>query len=226
MRTNADGVVLTILTGRRPELLRQTLNGLLVHSVGLLDTAYVVILHNGGDEDTDDVVVEYGDYWDRVLGTPTLAPIAAAAEILADAAIDSGMEYWMHLEDDWLATGSHKGWLDDARTILEDHHEVAQVRLRLASEPVLSKHMVTREPLVWDDLGRYSVSPSAHRTHNPSLQRTKHARFAYPAMDEKDMQRNWMAAGLLGSAQLTPGEFAHLGEGDLSLKWSLRGRAR
>ena len=213
---DASDVVVTLLTGRRPELLTATLDGLRFNAPGLLESAHVVALHNGDDGSDDDTITELelvGEHVDEWLTSEELWPVGPATSQLAARVPQAGRAYWLHLEDDWRATGRHPGWLDQARELLATDPGLAQVRLRRSDERVLTRHMVTREPLRWTDRGSYRRAPDAHWTNNPALVRAEDAVIAWPADGERAAQRRWYAAGRHATAQLVPGEFKHLGEG-------------
>jgi len=215
---DARDVVVTILTGRRPALLERTLASIVDFEDDLLRTAYVVVLHNGGDQPTRPILAAHDGHLNKVLTTDDLLEVGPATSLLANAATASGLPYWLHLEDDWVATGDHPGWLDNARDILDDHDEISQVRLRRSDEPVLKRHQVTNAPIVWTAHGRYWTADDAHWTNNPALMRTWEAPLAWPAVGEREAQRRWHRAGQHAVAQLDPGVFVHIGDGDLSLR--------
>ena len=214
---DASDVAITILTGARPDLLDRTLSSILSFEEGLLETAWICVLHNGSDDPTDLVLEHRLKRIDRFRRTRDLLPIGPATSILAEEAEGSGRRFWLHLEDDWMATGDHPGWLEIARALLRDDDEIAQVRLRRSSEKVLTRHMVTRRPISWREEGPFWISPDAHYTNNPSLIRAEEASLAWPAGGEKEAQRLWHAAGRKVTAQLDPGVFIHLGD-DRSLR--------
>lgn len=209
---DADDLVVTVLTGRRPKLLQETLDSLALSSPGLLETCYLAVLHNGGDDETKAVTSRYRQLIDRLDTSDALMPIPNATATCATMAEASGRRFWLHLEDDWRSLGVHKDWLNEAQAILDTDSKISQIRLRHHLEPVLKKHMVTGEPLVWQQRSGYNLGRSVHKTWNPALVRTEDAMVGFPARDEKDHQRQWMESGRCKVAQLLPGEFVHIGE--------------
>lgn len=210
----ANDVVVTILTGGRPSLLADTLESVRRHADGLLDTALVIALNNGGDTQTGRVLSRHDDVIDRMFTTKQMLPIGPAVSQLAHRVVRSGKPWWLHLEDDWRCHPCGD-WLDATRMIFEVSPRVSQVRLRLADEPVLSRHMVTREKLRWREMDWFRLSPDAHYTLNPSLVRTSDVEDAWPAEGERAAQRRWRKAGHREVAQLVPGVFAHTGKTSL-----------
>lgn len=214
--------VLTFATGLRPKLLHATLQSLVSNQPVLVRSAHVIVLHNGLDPETGDVLRLFADCIDELLTCTELMTIGNANTWLSQRALESGREYWVSIEDDWESMGFERNWYEKSVDILNDNPLVSQVRLRLASEKVLDKHMVTGQRIDWQPRIGYKVTADAHRTHNPAVQRTQHAAHAYPAENEREMQRHWRGSGLKSVAQLEPGEFRHLGGGDASLKGRMR----
>lgn len=206
----AHDLVVTVLTGGRPELLAETLTAARAAAPGLLETAHVHLLDNGPAAGTGAVLDAHADVLD-VIERCGEQPIGEAVSALARAAAARGRPYWLHLEDDWTATAGHPGWLDQARRILTSDPQVHQVRLRHTSEPVLARHMHTRRPLRWLDRDGWRYCPDAHWTLNPTLVRTADIERVWPATGERQAQAHAHAAGMRGVAQLVPGVFVHAG---------------
>jgi hypothetical protein len=214
-------LTIAVLTGKRPELLAATLAALELNQPELYAAAAKVVIHNTGDRETAEVLDRY--VWDqRVVLKGALRGIAEASQYLIKAAAEVDRRHVLRLEDDWLV--SSRPFYAEAAELLEDPElNVGQIRLRDASETVMTKHRITKKPMVWRELDSgHQWAPSAHYTHNPSLMRT----WDYAAMagytDEIDAARRYLEAGW-SSVQHVPGAFAHAGDRDrgLSLKWSV-----
>lgn len=221
---DASDVAVTVLTGRRPELLQTTLDSLFRTAPGLMESAHVAMFHNGtvDDQATATVIDGYRHVVD-VLAThngPPL-PIGDAVNQCAAFAVDSGRTYWLHLEDDWEAVTAHDGWLDDARVALDDH-DICQVRLRHRGDKILGYHMFSNRPIRWIPAGAWLVADSAHITFNPSLMRVGDVAQVWPVTGEQGAQQKAWAAGWRGVVQLHPGVFRHIGDGS-SLRLDLDG---
>ena len=208
-------LTVTVLTGRRPDLLADTLNTLRHHRPSLLADAHVAVLANGNDLPTRKVLDRHADVIDHLDTTDRLLTIGPAISRLADHAYLSGSPFWFHLEDDWRTTTGHD-WITQAAAILDRHNDVAQVRARVAAEPVMAKHRITRQPIVWEQREGWRHAAHAHLTFNPSLIRTADIVHGWPCTSEVDAMRRWVNAGREAVAQLDPGVFAHTG--DLSLR--------
>lgn len=205
-------LVVTILTGGRPGLLDGTLRALARTCQGLLDRAHVEVMLNGADKASLSILSGYPV--DAVHPGPWL-DVGSATSRCAEWAARSGRRLWLHLEDDWTAQPDdpYLRWLNSAAAILDSNPDVGQVRLRLASERVLSRHMHTRQPITWQPRDGWKHAPDAHLTFNPCLMRTADAKHGWPSTSERDAQARWWQSGPRGVAQLVPGVFAHAGEG-------------
>lgn len=214
-KQDASDVTVAILTGFRPELLARTLGSL---PAWLLDTADVVVVHDGGDDATETVLEQYRDRIDRHIrrkhATAKMHTIGENWSLLAEHAT---RPYFLMLEDDWEFVSFGAQWLVDARAALDAG--VAQVRLRHVSETVLARHMVDRSPITWSP-HRFGWVADAHLTTNPSLLRSADLPLLFPADGERDMQRRGHQAGLRCVVQSNPGAFLHIG--DRSMRQELR----
>lgn len=196
-------MVITILTGRRPELLAQTLDSFASHLVG----NEVIVLHNGGDKPTARLLA---DYPYKVITTKNWLSNGKAISKLAGYAKDSGEENWLMLEDDWLYI-EDKLWLTLAEFLLSSNR-VGQVRLRLNNETVLNKNMVTRQPIDWDNRFNYKIG-NGHYTNNPAIMKVEDIAKVWPAGSELQAQINYHKLNK-PVAQLIPGIFKHIGNGN------------
>lgn len=215
--TGGAKLVITLLTGRRPELLENTLHRMQLCAPGLLRRAHVIVMHNSGDPETAAVLDKYADFIDDTVTTQNLLTIGEATSRLARLAHLTDRKYWLHLEDDWALLPTTPDWLAQAQTILHSRPNIFQVRLRHHTETTLDRHMVTSRPIRWAACAGYRMSVDAHYTANPSLLRTRDIAKIWPAEGEREAQRNAHRAGLRVVAQLMPGGFVHTG-GDKSLR--------
>lgn len=211
----AHDVVVTVLTGRRPEHVADTLSTVQVLAPGLLETAHVVVLHNGGDAGTTQAMAAHAAVIDEmhVHDGPILG-IGPAVGKLAERVLASERPYWLHLEDDWRIVTTCDGWLDDARDVLVCRPDVCQVRLRHHGDWRRSTHMATGRPITWVPARAALYAADAHLTFNPALTRASVATALFPAAGEQSAQAQAWAAGLRGVAQLAPGVFTHTGHPD------------
>lgn len=210
---SADELAITILTGRRPDYLKETIRSFLEHAQVVAFRAHVTLMVNGRDDQTESFVRELPWVDDlRILPGPEVVPIGPAISTLHGAAVASGRRHWLHLEDDWRCVGS--GWLRSATSVLAKHRKVGQVRLRRASERVLGYHMVTRKRIDWKAKSSGYRVGHAHYTFNPSLVRLSDVASVFPCDGEPQAMRKYVRTKL-DVAQLTPGAFRHLGEDSL-----------
>lgn len=206
-------LLVTILTGSRPLLLERTLASLAAHHGPLIEDAEMLVLHNGGDSATSQILDRYLDVLGDVASitvTPTLFGIGEAASYLFGLAVQTDADFLLHLEDDWEAYPGD--WYSQAVGLLEDG--AFQVRLRRSVEHSLPRHMVTKRPIRWHTGSHHRYTGDAHYTLNPSLIRLADLKKGWPASGEQDAQRKFWEAGCRQVAQLVPGIWSHIGEED------------
>lgn len=200
---DASDVVLTLLTGLRPEFTALTLTALRGAYPGVLETSTVLVHHNTGDSATAASLAHHADLLDEVETFDDLWSINDATFRLAQRVTETGKRYWLYLQDDFRARLGAGPWLDDARGALEAG--ASQVRLRLSREKVLPHNSVTGEKVRWHPVGPHVYSHEAHFTRQPSLIMADDALVAYPAESEADSQALRHAADLGPIVQLRPG---------------------
>lgn len=215
-KIDATGVVLCILTGWRPHLLRQTLASL---PAGLLRSAYVIVCHDGGDDDTRRVLEKYEKDID-ILHIKThddrqMDTIGVNWSALASEAVEHGA-YMMMLEDDWQYITEEQSWIQSAIGALADP-DIAQVRLRHLSDRVRPRHMITGESTRWTP-HQYGLISDTHFTFNPSLMRTADIHRIFPCDGEIQAQTRAMTEDMRCVVQLVPGVFTHLAGDDDSMR--------
>lgn len=208
---DASDVTLAILTGMRPRLLRQTLDGL---PDGMLDSAHVLTLHNGGDDATVDVLDDF-DIDLKMTNLDGLWPIGKASSHLLATAGAEKRPFVLYLQDDWLCR--HDGdWLVDAMRVLDNEPRIGQVRLRLTNERAHIDHTsIHREKVRWAYLNGHRISENGDWTLNPFIARTEDVLTSFT--DEKDAMRQFHKTGQIIS-QLVPGVFGHIGDKGQSLR--------
>lgn len=220
--TPATTTVITVLTGMRPRHLTETALAFDAAAPGVLTSAYVIVCHNGDDKPTAEVIDEMPWVNERMsVGGSSMISLGRAMSAIS-ARVDQlslSMEYWLHLEDDWVAAtaANHGWWMGEAKRVLDNHPDIGQVRLRHRSQPTHQRNIRTGVPITWEPLDEHSlVSGTAHYTCNPSLMRTTDTCLAWPASGEPGAIDRYARSGRR-VAQLSPGVFHHTG-GDKSLE--------
>lgn len=212
---DASDVAVTIITGKRPSLLASTLASIHDGAPGLLESAWVAVLHNGGDPVTGHLLDQFGSVIDHRATTDTVYPLGHAAHAMLGTA--PPRPYTLHLEDDWTLTTTVHGWLDRARDMLRDSPRIGQVRLRHRGDKVLDKHMVTRRTINWQPASSAcpmdTLVADAHYTLNPSLMRSTDLPVVWAVPDGEAQAAARYRNALWLSAQAVPGVFRHTGEG-------------
>lgn len=209
----AEKLCIGILTGGRLDLLQRTLECFEGHSSTILSTAFVFVLVNGPDDKTASYVKRLPFVNEVLYYNQTRLAVGQAASLLTKKLTElSSAPYLLYLEDDWSSSAKDSAWLHTAYQLLETHPEIGQVRLRQVSERVLPYHMVTGQPIIWEQRHGFSYARAAHFTFNPSLVRTRDVPRIFPCKDELEAQRKYLATHL-AVAQLLPGVFFHSGTG-------------
>lgn len=211
-------LLVTILTGRRPAYLEETLRAL-ESAVRTCEGAQVFCWINGADAPSVEVAAGF-NWITQVERQQEFRPIGPNVSRLAEAARSSGLAYWLHMEDDWKAEGDD-GWISDACSILDHEATVGQVRLRRADEPVSRSNLVSHRMIRWHPRPifrrrgalKYRVA-RAHATYNPSVMRAGQAAEWMIASSEPEAMRKFHASKML-VAQTYPGVFRHIGEKSL-----------
>lgn len=207
-------LVVGVLTGRRPDLLASTLRAMDEHQGDVWDRCARVVVHNGGDAATGEVLD--GWRWDRrveVGSADYLLRIGEASQVLVETMADTGAGWSLRLEDDFVARPVR--WWRVARHLIEGEG-ARQVRLQLSSERVMRRCMVCRRPIRWRSAGSHLIG-HAHYTHRASLMRTSDLHRLLPYEHEADAARRMHDADV---AQHVPGVFAHVGGSARSLRRS------
>lgn len=205
-------VTITILTGDRPHLLRRTVASLEKHEPKLVQDARVVAYVNAPDRASENILVDCGwvDRIDVRCSGPRYSIGEAVSRLVAAAEPKKGM--WLHLEDDWLCT---RPWFEQALAVARtEGKSLGQVRARVwdkRRKPGSASrfNMVSHTPISWTDKKTYLIG-NAHYTFNPGLVRAELVPYLFPCRSEEDAARKFKGR----VAQLLPGAFRHLGDGE------------
>lgn len=186
--------VVTVLTGRRPDLLDQTLTALPYQP-----TVFV----NGADQVSIEVALEHRTgmvVWDQWL------TVGDATSRVAEWVRGRSEKYWLHCEDDWVCEGVPD--LLPAMTLL-DTGEIGQVRLRRKDDGAKPVHYLTGQKITWR--GAVVLIGESHATFNPTLMLSEAAGL-FPVNNEVDFMRRMMGRWPV-NGQADPGWFTHIGGG-------------
>lgn len=216
--------VITFLTSRRPQHLFDTILAFDHAAPGVLDSAHVIVCHNGRDKLTHDVLNTMPFVDDYLpVGGPHMIQLGEAMGILAARVnqfdrTSTSHYLWLHLEDDWRAatTTPARWWMREARRVLAENPDIGQVRLRHRGETTHQRNIWTGAPIRWEPLDQHVLtSPTAPYTCAPSVMRVTDSGLVWPAAEENEAIDRYARTGLR-IAQLSPGVFHHTGEDTLS----------
>lgn len=211
----ATNIIVTILTGARPALLKKTLASLAAKDRLLVDQAKVVVFVNGGDEASMKVAATFG-FVDEIVTTAELLPVVDAMNVLMQ--IDFGTaRFVLHLEDDWECR--EDGWRGQAVRILDENPRIGQVYLHSIPQSHAEVNHVSGRRITWKgararDGFAYLRAPAAF-TSGPSLVRRELVENLWPAKTGMQVLERFNANGYECAA--LRGSFVHIGDGQ-SLK--------
>lgn len=187
-------MIITVLTGRRHDLLDRTLRNIPPATVFVNDIS------------RDPRSVEIAKQHDcQVSGWEEWTGVGESMSRIAEW-VKQFPGYWMHVEDDWSARGPIP--FDECFTFLDHHPEVGQVRLRRRSDGASGRNYLTKARIEWT--GGRILTGNAHATWNPTICRTSDAEL-YPVEGEVEFMRNHSERYELNAQH--PGCFTHTGDG-------------
>lgn len=205
-----EQVVVGVLTGGRPQLLQRTLAQ--TFSQLPRSKVHLVVLINGGDEDTLRVVEGYyaGGQAGEQIVTPEMLPIGAAVSLMAKHLPQQGV--YFHLEDDWSVHADVTLHLCAAAELIRCT-DAGHVKLRHFND---EKTNLSRQgcaikweaPETW-----YWRSNNASFTFNPAVTRMDIVHTVFDCRGEYDAQEKYEAIAA-PIVQMIPGCYIHADEGD------------
>lgn len=166
-------MIVTVLTGRRPDLLSRTLR--------TIPKATVFVNEIDHNRESVDVAKHYNA---TVLGWNGWTPVGESMSRIAEWVVEQDDPYWLHVEDDWRALGPLP--LTEATELLDARPDVGQVRLRKKTDGAKLTNYITGEKIEWTG-GPIAVG-NAHATWNPTVARTSDATL-YPVDGEVDFMK-------------------------------------
>ncbi|WP_127109034.1 glycosyltransferase [Pararhodobacter zhoushanensis] len=206
-----DDITVCMTMGRRPDLLRRTLDSLRPDIDGLA----VLAINDFGDEATNEVFAEICPQGRR-LDLGGRVGHHRAVDALYSAVTTP---YIFHLEDDWLFT--RHGFLPEARRLLDSDPSLSAVCFRGMTE--FAEHAARDESRrrVVSDAGAYVRLDDLHRewhgfTFNPHLARKAlwQSLGGFSGFKkERHVSRHVRSLGQV-IAYASPGACAHIGEDD------------
>lgn len=197
-----DDVIVTMLSGMRPELLDKTLDSLPEYVLNHMEG-----LANGGDEETRRIYEKYNVSY---FTTPKMLGTGAATSVLAQLALSSNKTYWLAFQDDWEFVTLDDLWLTKAKEMLSYSN---LVRLRHFSDKVSGRNLHTKENYILEKIP-HGLMGNMHWTFNSTLQRCETISKVYPCINERDAMRKAEQNGLRVTSQLYPGCCKHIGGND------------
>lgn len=223
-------IPLGIITYQRPEYLKRTLESFFkVNYESLYIFKPVVVLIQGFDEETANVVTKFNSHIDRIIALRSNNGCAWGYTLLNRELLEEGSDLIMHLQDDWLSTEPITNYLGEDRfsgyennkgifDLFEERKDVGYVRLRSSIwSKVSNRNRITGEYIKWSmwatkfkKYSRILIGP-AHYTFNPTIIRTSVLRKILPVTEEHDAMEKYHKLKLL-TAHVRGNCFMHIGE--------------
>lgn len=203
-------ITLCLTIGRRPELLRQTLNSLLNHSV----FTHIIAINDFRDEATNQVFRELCPQGQLISLNNQLGHHGAVDYMYKQVTTP----YVMHCEDDWLFTDTFN--IQKALVLLESDSQISQVCLRKVSDFHFDENDLKKIRTIHSKSGEtyFRLDPLHSQwygyTFNPhvaSIGLWKELHGFSRFKKERHISRD-LRADAMFSAYMNPGVCIHIGE--------------
>lgn len=214
-RKQGQIIPVAMLTYKRPDLLRRTLETFIDHNRDHLHRFRFFILVQGWpDPDTMAVINFHSSLFQGVILSKTnlgaVGGMLTSLNYAAEKSPDSN--YLMTLEDDWESRDSLGAYLDQILNFLDSTPSVGYIRLRTIHQRVSNKNSVTREGIKYIPVNDLIYRGNMHYTMNPAFFRKEILQHfnEYPSTKEAHLVQVCHYLGECG-AQLRKDCFWHIG---------------
>jgi GT2 family glycosyltransferase len=205
-----------VLTYKRPNLLKQTLDSFIKFNRDYLDRFRFFVLVQSSDPPTDDVIKSYGSLITDIIRPKANLGHGDGFMALLSRCVERSPEskYLMMLEDDWESQDSLGQYLDDILAFLESDPSVGYIRLRATHQRVHNKNRITKKGIRYIPVTDLIFKSNGHFTTNPVIFRSEILQHFkdYPVHKEIQMVEVCHLLGECG-AQLRKDCFWHIGIG-------------
>lgn len=165
-------IPVAMLTYKRPDLLRQTLESFIVHNRSQLDRfRFFIFVQNWPDPETMTVINFFSNLFDEIiLSRANTGSTQGMLNSLNRAALKyPDSKYLMMLEDDWESRDSLSLCLDEVLSFLDSDPLVGYIRLRAVHQRVFNKNPMTREEIKYIPVSDLIYRGNMHFTMNPLI---------------------------------------------------------
>jgi len=202
-----------ILTYRRPEYLKRTIESFLDLNSDRLDMFPLLLLIQGGyDKETDLAIEQFKKHIYRIYISEENLGCAAGYNKVMGYALSRETDLVMHLQDDWESRESLSKYIDEIINVFEEHQDIGYMRLRAwrLGTRVCGKNRITREGIKYDSVSENIAKSTAHFTLNPTIIRSVVLRKMLPITKELNAMHKYHELNMK-AAQLYANCFRHIG---------------
>lgn len=209
-------IPLGMLTYKRPDFFRQTLESFIHLNYACLDRFILLLLVQDVDDETQKVIDDFKEYLHTVVYGENVGCAAGYSKVM-EMCLEYDPPLVMYLEDDWLSTEPLTHYLDLIERMFKERQEIGYIRLRsIKGKQPASYNLISREDIRRS--ARHSVFKGKeiitkgrlHFTFNPTITRSKVIASLLPSTLELTTIKQYHKTGLEG-AQLEANCFKHIG---------------
>lgn len=204
-----------ILTYKRPDFFRQTLESFIHLNYACLDRFILLLLVQDVDDETQRVVDDFREYLHTVVYGENVGCAAGYSKIM-EICLSYDTPLVMYLEDDWLSTEPLTHYLDLIEKMFKERQEIGYIRLRSNKEKTHGYNLVSKEDIrrparhpVFKGEGTITKG-RIHFTFNPTITRSEVLASLLPSTLEFATIKQYHKTDLEG-AQLEANCFKHIG---------------
>lgn len=209
-----------ILTYKRAEYLKRTLESFLDWNRSKLDVFPLTLLVQGGlDKETKSVIERYDSFLNKVLISKDNSGCAKGYNEVMGHVLLRETELVMHLQDDWESRDSLSKYIDEIVDLFKEHGDIGYIRLRAwrLGTRVCGQNRITRKGISYDKVTKNIAKTTAHFTLNPTIIRSSVLKQMLPISKELDAMHKYHSLDMK-AAQLYANCFRHIGEARAQVK--------
>jgi hypothetical protein len=206
-----DNIVMTLMTYKRGQYLKRTIESLLDKNPNILSRLRIILLVQGpNDAPTESVIDEFKSIFDKILRPGINLGTGGGFTYLMKHSLDTECSFVLNLEDDWLSNEGFEKYLDEILKFLKKDEDVGFIRLRSIEEKISPINLISKKEIKHDIVTANIRKGNYHFSFNPIIIKTSVIPFLLPAQNEVTCEKKYELLGLQG-AQLMAKCFIHVG---------------
>jgi len=199
-------VVVTILTYRRPDYLKKTLESFF--EMNDADKFLLTMLVQDRDRGTEKVLDKWKNRIHHISYPNVNLGCAGGWNFLMGKTMESGLPYVIHLEDDFVSNESVSNYLPELIKLMKQNN-IGCIRLRSIKDKVSSHNIITKKEIKYRRTGNIGIG-NGHFTFNPTITKLSVIKKIIPVTREGEAMRKYEKLGL-ETGQLFANCFSHIG---------------